>query len=75
MRLFSAGVARLLILGVLAGCGGEDRLTGVATGNLPIPTPPPLAGQSPKDVVKSLKGARPKTSAPVGKLGGPPRPQ
>ena len=75
MRPFRVIIAPSLVLIVLAGCGGEDRLSGTATGNMPIPTPPRLAGESPKDLVKTLKNARPKATAPTGKLGGPPRPQ
>ena len=75
MRPFRVRIAPALVLILLAGCGGEDRLSGTATGNISIPTPPRLAGESPKDLVMTLKNAKPKVTAPAGKLGGPPRPQ
>lgn len=57
MRLMTLAIAApLLLAGTLAGCGGEDRLTGTPK-DLPagyMPPAPPLT-QSPKDLAGSMK--------------------
>jgi hypothetical protein len=63
----------LTVLSLSIGCSGDNDLSRTPKESIPIPTPPPLAGQTPKDLVKTLKNAKPKAVAPVGKLGGPPK--
>jgi len=62
MRSLVPWIAPLFLIGILAGCGGEDRLYGIPKdlppGHTP-PLPPPLPITA-KDMRNQMRGIKPK---------------